>query len=41
MLGWMDGVKDGLGQWRNDDGGCASVSERSERVESTGTYVIE
>ena len=34
-LGWMDG---GLGQQRNDGGGC-TMHERSERVESPGTYV--
>ena len=36
--GWCEG---GLGQQRNDCGGCASIRERSERVESTGTYVTE
>ena len=42
-LGWMDGVncEGGLGQQRNDAGGCASRRERSERVESPGTYVTE
>ena len=39
-LSWMDGVKVALGN-RNDSGGCASMRERSERVESPGTYVIE
>ena len=29
----------GLGQQRNDGGGCASMRERSKRVESPGTYV--
>ena len=29
--GWCEG---GLGQQRNDGGGCASMRERSERVES-------
>ena len=29
--GWCEG---GLGQQRNDGGGCASIRERSERVES-------
>ena len=41
-LGWMDGVKVGnLVQQRNDGGGCATRCERSERVESPGTYVTE
>ena len=40
-LGWVDGVKVGwsvkvVGQQRNDDGGWASMRERSERVESPG-----
>ena len=34
-LGRMDGVKVAL-ENRNDDGGCASIRERSERVESPG-----
>ena len=38
-LSWMDGVKVGLWQQRNDDGGCATMLGRSERVESPGTYV--
>ena len=33
---WCEG---GLGQQRNDDRGCSSMRERSERVESPGTYV--
>ena len=36
--GWCEG---GLGQQRDDSGGCASMRERSERVESPGTYVTE
>ena len=36
--GWCEG---GLGQQRNDDGGSASIRERSERVESPGTNVTE
>ena len=28
-------------QQRNDGGGCATMRERPERVESPGTYVIE
>ena len=32
--GWCEG---GLGQRRNDGGGCESMRERSERVESAGT----
>ena len=39
-LGWMDAVKMALGN-RNDGGGCASMSEISERVESQGPYVTE
>ena len=31
----------GLGQQRNDDGGCMTMHERLERVESPGTYVTE
>ena len=31
----------GLRQKRNDGGGCATMRERQERVESPGTYVIE
>ena len=39
---WMDGwCKGGLGQQRNDGGGCASMCERWERVESPGIYVTE
>ena len=38
----MDGVKVALiRQQRNDGGGCATMRERSERVESPGTYVTE
>ena len=33
--------EDGLGQQSNDGGGCATKRERSERVESPGTYVTE
>ena len=38
--GWCEG---GLGQQRNDGGGCATMYERQERVESEspGTYVTE
>ena len=36
--GWCEG---GLGQQRNDGGGCASMRERSKRVERPGTYVAE
>ena len=39
-LGWMDGVKVALGN-RGMTGGCATMSERPERVESPGTYVSE
>ena len=31
----------GLRQQRNDGGGCATMRERSERVESPGSYVTE
>ena len=34
---WCEG---GLGQQRNDRGGCVSMHERSERVESPGAYVL-
>ena len=40
-LGWMDGVKVALGNRGNDCRGCATMRERSERVESLGTYVTE
>ena len=36
--GWREG---GLGQQRNDGGGCASMRKRSERVESPSEYVTE
>ena len=36
--GWCEG---GLRQQRNGGGGCATMCERPERVESPGTYVIE
>ena len=36
--GWCEG---GLRQQRNDGGGCATLRERSKRVESPGTYVTE
>ena len=39
-LGWMDGVKVALGN-RGMTGGCTTMCERSERVESPGTYVTE
>ena len=39
--GWMDGVKVALGNRGNDGEGCASMRERSARVESPGTYVTE
>ena len=39
---WLDKLRDGrLGQQRNDGGGCSTMSEKSERVESPGTYVTE
>ena len=38
----LDGrYEGGLRQQRNDGGGCATMRERSERVESPGTYVTE
>ena len=37
---WLDGwCEGGLRQQRNDGGCCATMRERSERVESPGTYV--
>ena len=36
--GWCEG---GLRQQRNDGGGCATMRERLERMESPGTYVTE
>ena len=39
-LGWMDGVKVAFGN-RGMTGGCATMRERSARVESPGTYVTE
>ena len=33
--------EDGLRQQRNGGGGCATMLERPERVESPGTYVTE
>ena len=38
MDGWCEG---GLGQQRNDGGGCATMQLRSERLESPGTDVTE
>ena len=35
---WCEG---GVGQQRNDGGGCVTIRERSERVESPGAYVTE
>ena len=38
----LDGMCDGgLRQQRNDGGGSATMSERSEKVKSAGTYVTE
>ena len=36
--GWCEG---GLGQQRNDGGGCVSMREISDRMECLGTYVSE
>ena len=36
-LGWIDGVKVALGNKRNGGGGCATMCEIPERVESLGT----
>ena len=36
--GWCEG---GRRQQRNDCGGCATMGEKSERVESPGIYVTE
>ena len=42
VRGRLDGsCEGGLGQRRNDGGGCALMRERLERVESPGTYVTE
>ena len=38
LNGWCEGD---LRQQRNGSGGCATMHERLERVESPGTYVIE
>ena len=38
----LDGLcEGGLGQQRNDGEGCSTMHERSERVESPGTYVTK
>ena len=38
----LDGsCEGGLRQQRNNGGGCATIRERSERVDSPGTYVTE
>ena len=36
--GWCEG---GVRQQRSDGGGCATMRERQESVESPGTYVTE
>ena len=36
--GWCEG---GIGQQRNNEGSCSSMHEKSERVDSAGTYVTE
>ena len=39
---WLDGwCEGGLRQQINDGGGCVTMRERPERVESPGTYVTE
>ena len=38
MDGWCEG---GLRQQRNDGGGCVTMPDRSEGVESPGSYVTE
>ena len=41
-LGWLDGWReDGLGRQRDDSGGCSTMCERLERVESRGAYVTD
>ena len=35
---WCEG---GFGQQRNDGGGCVTMPEKSERVESHGAYVTD
>ena len=38
----LDGCREGgYGQQRNDGGGCDTMREAYERVESPGTYVTE
>ena len=38
----LDGLcEGGLRQERNDGGGCATMRERPESVQSSGTYVTE
>ena len=38
----LDGCcEGGVGQQRNNGGGCASMRGRSERVERPGTYLTE
>ena len=38
----LDGqCEGGLRQQKNDGSGCATMCERSERVESPGTYLTE
>ena len=38
---WCEGKQLHLKQQRNDGGGCATMRERPERMESPGTCVIE
>ena len=38
LNGWCEG---GFRQHRNDRGGCATMRERSERVESIGICITE
>ena len=35
----MDGVEGGLAQQRDDGGGCATMGDRQEGMESPGAYV--
>ena len=38
LVGWCEG---GLRQQRNYGGGCVTIRERPETVESSGVYVTE
>ena len=40
-VSWEGGCAGGVRQQRNDGGGCATMRERLESVESPGTYVTK